>query len=168
MSMKLIYGVLIILALAGSSVIVAGQAGFLTGKVPQNLGVVDGKLGPPSATPNSVTSQADLYPEHPQHIYSKIAPLTYMGDPDDAMQKLAAVLARSEGTVVVKNEAGYIYAQSTTALMRYTDDLEFWLDRDHNAIQVRSASRIGKSDLGKNRKRIESIRESFNIALAAR
>lgn len=166
--MKFIYGILIILAVAGLSLIVAGQTGFLIGQVPQNLGVVDGKLSPPSATPNSVTSQADLYPEHPQKNYSKIAPLTYMGDADEAMQTLAAVLASSEGTVVVKNEAGYIYAQSTTALLRFTDDLEFWLDRANNAIQVRSASRIGKSDLGKNRKRIESIRESFNRALTAR
>lgn len=166
--MKFIYGILIILAVAGLSLIVAGQTGFLIGQVPQSLGVVDGKLSPPSATPNSVTSQADLYPEHPQKNYSKIAPLTYMGDADEAMQKLAAVLASSEGTVVVKNEAGYIYAQSTTALLRFTDDLEFWLDRANNAIQVRSASRIGKSDLGKNRKRIESIRESFNRALTAR
>ena len=103
-----------------------------------------------------------------QKNYSKIAPIAYTGDPNEAMQKLAAVLATSEGTVVVKNEAGYIYAQSTTALMRYTDDLEFWLDGANNTIQVRSASRIGKSDLGKNRKRIESIRESFNRALAER
>lgn len=166
--MKFIYGALIILALVGLGLIVAGQAGFLSGNVPQNLGVVDGKLSPPSATPNSVTSQADLYPAHPQRDYSKIAPLTYTGDADEAMKKLADVLARSEGTVVVKNEAGYIYAQSTTALMRYTDDLEFWLDRANTTIQVRSASRIGKSDLGKNRKRIESIRESFNRALTAR
>jgi len=166
--MKFIYGILILLALAGVSLIVAGQAGFLSGKVPQNLGVVNGKLNPPSATPNSVTSQADLYPEHPQKDDSKIAPLTYTGDADEAMKKLADVLVRSEGTVVVKNEAGYIYAQSTTAMMRYTDDLEFWLDRANNTIQVRSASRIGKSDLGKNRKRIESIRESFNRALTAR
>ena len=166
--MKFIYGILILLALAGVSLIVAGQAGFLSGQVPQNLGVVDGKLSHPSATPNSVTSQADLYPEHPQKDASKIAPLTYTGDANEAMKKLADVLARSEGTVVVKNEAGYIYAQSTTAMLRFTDDLEFWLDRANNTIQIRSASRIGKSDLGKNRKRIESIRESFNRALTAR
>lgn len=166
--MKFVYGILIIVALASLGLIAAGQAGFLAGKVPRNLGVVDGKLSPPSATPNSVSSQADMYPEHPQKAYSKIAPFTYAGDGDAAMQKLAVVLALSEGTVVVKNETDYLYAQSTTALMRYTDDLEFWLDRANNVIQVRSASRIGKSDLGKNRQRIESIRESFNRALAAR
>ena len=165
--MKFVYGILIIVALTGLGLIAAGQAGFLAGKAPQNLGVVDGRLRPPSATPNSVTSQADMYPEHPQKAYSQIAPFTYAGDGDAAMQKLAVVLAQSERTVVVKNETGYLYAQSTTALMRYTDDLEFWLDRANNVIQVRSASRIGKSDLGKNRQRIESIRESFNRALAA-
>ena len=165
--MKFVYGVIVIFTLASLCLVLAGQAGFLVGTVPQNLGVVDGKLSPPSATPNSVTSQAGMYPEHAQREYSKIAPFTYSGDADKVMPKLATVLARSEGTVVVKNEPNYIYAQSSTALMRYTDDLEFWLDRPNNAIQLRSASRIGSSDLGKNRKRIESIRASFNQALAA-
>lgn len=162
--MKFIYGLLGFLTLGSLILVVAGQAGFLRGELPKTLGVVDGKLSPPSATPNSVTSQADLYPGHAQKDYSMIAPLTYSGDGEQAMGKLAAVLASHEGTVVVKNDAGYIYAQSTTTVMRYTDDLEFWLDRATRVIQVRSASRIGKSDLGKNRARVESIRARFNLA----
>ena len=82
--MKFVYGILIIVALTGLGLIAAGQAGFLAGKAPQNLGVVDGRLRPPSATPNSVTSQADMYPEHPQKAYSQIAPFTYAGDGDAA------------------------------------------------------------------------------------
>jgi uncharacterized protein (DUF1499 family) len=165
--MKFIYAILSILLLAGLGLLAAGQAGMLEGKAPQNLGVVDGKLRPPSDTPNSVSSQADLYPDHPQKDYARIAPFTFSGDGQQAMQVLAGVLAGMTDTRVVKQEADYIYAQSTTALMRYTDDLEFWLDSTNNVIQVRSASRLGKKDLGKNRERMESIRELFGKALAA-
>ncbi len=165
--MKFIYAILSILLLAGLGLLAAGQAGMLAGQAPQNLGVVDGKLRPPSETSNSVSSQADLYPEHPQKDYASIAPLSFTGDGQRAMQTLASVLAGMSDTHVVKNQAGYIYAQSTTALMRYTDDLEFWLDSANHVIQVRSASRLGKKDLGKNRQRMENIRELFDKALAA-
>ena len=46
----------------------------------------------------------------------------------------------------------------------FVDDSEFLLDRERLVIQVRSASRLGYSDLGKNRSRIEEIREQFNKA----
>lgn len=165
--MKFIYALLSILLLAGLGLLGAGQAGMLEGKAPANLGLVDGKLRPPSDTPNSVSSQADLYPDHPQHDYARIAPLTFSGDGQQAMQTLARVLSGMDETRVVKQEAGYIYAQSTTAWLRFTDDLEFWLDPVNNVIQLRSASRLGKKDLGKNRQRIESIRALFGKALAA-
>ena len=55
--------------------IAAGQLGLLQGTTPTDLGVRDGKLKPPSMTENSVTSQAALYPDHPQPKYADIAPL---------------------------------------------------------------------------------------------
>jgi uncharacterized protein (DUF1499 family) len=67
-----------------------------------------------------------------------------------------------EGGKVVKKAPGYIYAQFTTRLMKYVDDVEFWYDPSSKVIQVRSASRLGSSDLGVNRKRIETIRQKFN------
>jgi hypothetical protein len=60
---------------------VAGQLGLLRGRPPATLGVRDGRLAPPSKTPNSVSSQASLYPDHPQHDYAGIAPLAYTGVP---------------------------------------------------------------------------------------
>ena len=165
--MKFIYALLSIVLLAALGLLGAGQAGMLEGKPPQNLGVVDGKLLPPSATPNSVSSQADLYPDHPQKDYAQIAPFSFTGDGQQAMQTLAQVLTAMADTRVVKQEADYLYAQSTTAWLRFTDDLEFWLDPLSNQIQVRSASRLGRKDFGKNRARVESIREAFGKALAA-
>ena len=53
----------------------------------------------------------------------------------------------------------YLYAEFATPLMGFVDDVEFYCDG--KVIQVRSASRLGYSDLGVNRKRIEEIRAAF-------
>lgn len=155
------YFTLLVLALT-AGLVLAGQLGFLSGTVPQDLGVTDGRFKPPSRTPNSVSSQASLYPEHPQRNYASIAPLAYTGDGDAAMARLAILLQKSERTVVVTQESGYIYAQCTSTLLKFTDDIEFWLDRPNSVIQVRSASRLGKKDFGVNRTRVESIRVQFS------
>ena len=55
----------------------------------------------------------------------------------------------------------YLHAVATTRIMRFKDDLEFLLDRDAGTIGVRSASRVGYSDLGANRDRVESLRQTL-------
>lgn len=142
--------------------LLAGQLGLFQGSPPPDLGVKDGRLRPPASTPNSVSSQTAFYPSHPQAQYAAIAPLDYQGDARASMVKLVQVLQAQPGTVIVSQTDDYLYAQSTTSLLRFTDDLEFWLDTRRHTIQVRSASRIGRHDLGVNRQRIETIREQFN------
>ena len=66
------------------------------------------------------------------------------------------------GVAIVKEEPGYLYAQCTTRLMKYVDDLEFWADPAAGVLQVRSASRVGRSDLGVNRARVEAIRARYS------
>jgi uncharacterized protein (DUF1499 family) len=147
-----------VLALAG---IGAGRLSLLQGHAPNDLGVRDGRLKPPSTTPNSVSSQAALYPDNPRHAEAQIAPLHYRGDPAAAMARLKALVEATAGAQVVKSEPSYLYATYTTPLMHYVDDVEFWLDPAEGTIQVRSASRIGKGDLGANRARIEELRARF-------
>ena len=146
---------LVVVALA------AGQLGFLQGTPPADLGVRDGKLKPPSMTENSVASQAALYPDHPQRKYADIAPLALKGDGPATLAKIKAIVEGMEGAKVVKSEPGYLYAQFTTRLMKYLDDVEFWFDPAANVIQVRSASRVGRGDLGVNRRRIEAVRAAL-------
>lgn len=157
---KWILIVIVVLVVGG---IAAGQFGLLKGTPPIDIGVREGRLKGPSATDNSVTSQAALYPDHPQRAYATIAPLALNGDGPATMAKIKVIVQATAGVAVVKSEPAYLYAQYTTPLMKYVDDVEFWFDPANNVVQVRSASRIGKSDLGANRKRIEAVR----VALAA-
>jgi len=141
--------------------VAAGQLGFLQGTAPADLGVRDGKLKPPSMTENSVTSQAALYPDHPQRKYADIAPLPLKGDGPATLARIKAIVESMDGAKVIKSEPDYLYAQFTTKLMKYVDDVEFWYDPSAKAIQVRSASRVGRGDMGVNRKRIEAVRSAL-------
>ena len=155
---------LLLAAVLTAVLILAGQFGLLQGKAPTNLGASDGKLKPPSKTENSVSSQASLYPDHPMRAYADIAPISFTGDAAIAWVKLQTAVAALPRTSVVTTSDDYLYVRCTTLLLRFTDDVEFVLDTPNNVIHVRSASRLGRKDLGVNRKRIEAIRASFNAA----
>jgi uncharacterized protein (DUF1499 family) len=152
---------LIVAVVLAVLVLLAGQAGLLAGRAPDNLGLRDGRLKPPSKTPNSVSSQADLWPEHPQREYARIAPLAFGGDGAAAMARLKRVVEAMPGARLIEARDDYLYAQFTTRLMKYTDDAEFVLDRAAGVIHLRSASRLGRKDFGVNRARIEAIRARF-------
>ena len=143
--------------------LVSGQLGFWAGTAPNNLGVHQRKLLPPAVSPNSISSQADLYPDHPQRQTAAIAPIAYTGDQAVAMEKLMQTLRATPGVKVINSQADYVYAQASTRLMKFTDDLEFWFDPEKSLIHLRSASRLGYSDFGANRARMEDIRTRFNL-----
>jgi uncharacterized protein (DUF1499 family) len=159
--MRYIILFLLAVAIVALALLIAGQMGMLIGKAPQDLGVKDGKLKRPSRTENSVSSQADLWPDHPQQKYASIAPLKASGDGSAEMKKIAEALQAMPRTVIVKQEPRYIYAQSTTSLLKFTDDIEFALDASKGIIDVRSASRLGQKDFGVNRARVEAIRKAI-------
>ena len=162
--MLILKWVLILLAALVVGAIGAGQAGLFRSTAPTDLGVHDGRLKPPSDTDNSVTSQAALYPGHPQRQYAAIAPLSLRGDGPATLAKIKTVVEDMDGARVVKSEPGYLYAQYTTRLMKFVDDVEFWVDPAAQLVQVRSASRVGKGDMGVNRKRIEAVRAGLAAA----
>jgi uncharacterized protein (DUF1499 family) len=152
------------LALAVVAVLLAARFGAFAGRMPDNLGVRDGKLKPPSRTPNSVSSQADLWPDAPQKDYARIAPLPLSGDAKASIARIAAVVEDLPGARIVEQRDDYLYTQFTTALMRYVDDVEFWVDPAAGVVQVRSASRLGSKDFGVNRARVELIRARLAAA----
>lgn len=141
---------------------VATQFGALHGNRPADLGVQDGRLKPPSQTRNSVSSQADMHPAHPQQVYARIEPLPLKpGDAAASMSALRAVLAQTPGVTVITERPDYVYAEAETRWMKFVDDVEFWVNPTKGVIDVRSASRLGREDFGANRTRIDSIRARY-------
>ena len=65
---------------------------------------------------------------------------------------------------IVTREPDYIYVEFTSRLFRFVDDVEFLFDDTAGVIHFRSASRAGRSDLGANRRRMESIRAAFQAS----
>ena len=128
--------------------------GLFSGTWPDNLGVHDGRLAPPKRTPNNVNSQIDKRADARHYI----EPLRYSGDARKAWAALRNVIDGMPRARVVKAEPNYLYAEFSSKLMGYIDDTEFYLDEKARVIHVRSASRLGRSDFGVNRERIESIR----------
>lgn len=123
------------------------------GERPNNLGVRGGMLSACPSSPNCVSSQAS----DERH---RIAPLEFNGDPDAAFARLKQILVRRNDTAVIDESPGYLRVELRTTF--FVDDGEFLLDRDGRIIHVRSASRLGYSDLGKNRSRLEDIRREFS------
>ena len=152
------------IALAVVVVLIAARLGVFSGRPPTELGVRDGRLKPPSRTPNSVTSQADLWPDAPLRDDARIAPLPMAGDARASIARIAAVVEDLPGAEVVEQRDDYLYARFTTAMLRFVDDVEFWVDPVAGVVQVRSASRVGRKDFGVNRARIEQIRQRLAAA----
>lgn len=159
--MLIVKSIVVVLVLVALAAVAAGQAGLLQGRAPANVGVRDGRLLPPSRTPNSVSSQAALYPDNPQRAYADVAPLKLQGSGAQTIARIRSIVEQMPGAEVVKSAPDYLYVRFTTRIMKFVDDAEFWYDPSAQAIQVRSASRLGSKDFGVNRSRIEQIRHSL-------
>jgi uncharacterized protein (DUF1499 family) len=105
-------------------------------------------------TPNCVSSQ-DVDTRH------HIEPLRYTGDMTTAKTRLLEVVEGFRRTRIIEDTGPYIHASFMSWLFRFTDDVEFRFDDAEKLIHMRSASRVGYSDLGVNRRRCEAIRKAF-------
>jgi uncharacterized protein (DUF1499 family) len=90
-----------------------------------------------------------------------IAAISYTTDLPAAMAQLVKVINALPRTKIVTQTENYLYVEFTSAFWRFRDDVEFSLDDAAKKINFRSASRLGRSDLGVNRKRMEAIRTQF-------
>ncbi|KAA3603960.1 MAG: DUF1499 domain-containing protein [Calditrichaeota bacterium] len=119
---------------------------------PEKLGIVDGKFFPCPDFPNCVSSQ-ETDEEH------KIEPIKF--ENENPISQLEKVISSFPKTTILTKTENYIYAEFQTFLMNYIDDVEFYIDFENKLIHVKSFSRLGKSDLGANRKRVEEIKNKF-------
>lgn len=129
---------------------------MFAGKRPDNIGIqASGQLATCPSTPNCVNSQS-------QDATQKIEPFSYSSTPTQAMAELKSAIQSMERTTIITETENYIYAEFKSKLMGFVDDVEFLLVPEAKVIHVRSASRLGESDLGVNRNRIETIRAKLN------
>jgi uncharacterized protein (DUF1499 family) len=121
------------------------------------LGIAGGQLAACPNKPNCVSSEAAASDK--QH---HIEALTYSGEPAQARERLDLAIAGMKRAQTVVREANYWRTEFTSALWRFVDDVEFLFDDNARRIDIRSASRVGYSDLGVNRRRMEEIRGRFS------
>lgn len=146
-----------IVAATGLSLVVLLAIGIsinMFSSKPDGLGVTNGNLAPCPDSPNCVSTQA-TDAEH------SIEPIAFAGTTTEAMAAIKAALQTLPRTEIKTETDNYLHAESTSLIMRYVDDVEFYFDVDAQLIHFRSASRIGHSDLGVNRKRMETFRQAF-------
>lgn len=123
------------------------------GVSPTNIGVNNGKLAICPNTPNCVNSQAIA--GDTEHA---IQPIQISGEMPQRIADLKLAIRSMPRSTIIKETNNYLYVEFASKLMGFVDDVEFYFDNDGKLIQVRSASRLGESDLGANRQRIEEIR----------
>ncbi|MEM1080820.1 MAG: DUF1499 domain-containing protein [Pseudomonadota bacterium] len=114
------------------------------------------------SSPNCVSSSS---PTDDSHF---IEPIQLQDDLDLAWATLLKRLDSDASFTVSESNERYIRAVATTKILRFKDDVEFLLNRDAGTIELRSASRVGYSDMGKNRARMEAIRSALIEAGVAR
>lgn len=129
--------------------------GACAGHRPADLGPRDGRLAPCPDSPNCVSSQA----EDPER---RVAPFTYRGDGVRALARLRQLIENQPRTTLVSSETDYLHAEFRSRWLGFVDDLELLIDPERRVIHVRSASRLGYSDLGVNRRRVDHLRQHWS------
>lgn len=119
-------------------------------------GRVDGRLPPCPDSPNCVCSE---YPADSAH---HVEPLRLPADlpPAAALDRLGDQV-RALGGAVTTVQQDYLAASFRSRLFGFVDDLQLRLDAQEGVVHVRSASRVGRSDLGVNRQRVEALRQRW-------
>ncbi len=117
----------------------------------------EGSLQPCKRPSNCVSSQA------PADSEGHIAAFEVGAEGPEALEKVLSALPRAGAHRIVQRDDHYVHTVFTTPLMGYRDDLELLVDTNQpGQVQVRSASRIGRKDFGKNRQRVELIRQGLS------
>jgi len=126
---------------------------------PVRLGMTMGRLRPCPDRPNCVNSE-----ETGNGAVTR--PLAFEGIPSSAWAAAKRSIEELGGTVQI-DEEGYLWATFSSKVFRFVDDLELRLDAAQGVIHIRSAARVGYSDLGVNRKRVDDLREGFRRRMDA-
>lgn len=120
-----------------------------SGAVPTNLGIQQEQLAPCPSSPNCVSS----FEKDERHT---IPPLK------GQLSQLPRVLEQMKRNRIITQTERYLHVEFKSAVMGFVDDVEFFQPEGKTKIEVRSAARLGYSDFGVNRKRMETFRSLLN------
>jgi len=123
-------------------------------KIENQIGITDGKLAPCPKSPNCVSTQVS----DKKHI---IKPLKYNSTLKEAKLNILDIIESLKRTKIINETENYIHVEFRTRTFKFVDDVEFYFDDTEKIIHFRSASRVGWSDMGVNRKRMEKIRKLY-------
>ena len=115
----------------------------------------ENRIPPCPSSPNCVSSASGTDTKH------FVQPMTYAGPLENARTHLLAIIEAMPRTRIIRNDSHYLHVECASRIFRFIDDLEFWFESGIPLIHVRSASRVGYSDLGVNRTRVETIRSQL-------
>ena len=115
-----------------------------------NIGVHDSKLSPCPARPNCVSSDSEVA-DHQVEPYRLAVPVA------EGWQLARTLVAELPRTTIITQGPDYLHAECRSEVFGFVDDLELHLRPDNKIIAVRSAARLGYSDLGVNHKRVEEL-----------
>jgi len=149
MKMLLYIGIVFVIGLV---IIFVGLS--MTSRKQPELGLHQGRLLACPTTPNCVCSE---WPSKNAFI----EPIHYSIAHADAWSGIKQAIVESGGLITLE-DGHYLHARFVTPILRFVDDVELRIDMDAHLIHLRSASRVGHSDMGLNRKRLERIRTAFN------
>jgi len=129
-----------------------------TGTRPLTIGLKSQKLTPCPITPNCINSFSD-----PSDTIHYREPVKYTKPQNEAMMILKKRILDYPRTNIITENPDYIYAEFTSFLFRFVDDVEFYFDEKNKTLHFRSASRLGSGDLGVNRKRVDALLLDLDI-----
>ena len=119
-------------------------------KPPDNPGRDKGILSPCPDAPNCVSTKSG----DSRHA---MAPLPFVGTKEQSRNRIIKIISDMKGAKIIESGESYIYSQFRTRLLRFVDDVEFFLDDAARKVHFRSASRVGYYDFGLNRRRMNEI-----------
>lgn len=114
------------------------------------------KLAPCPDSPNCVSTMADTNDD-----VHYMPPIPFTQSAVEAKSRLLTIIRDLPRTTVVEEGTNYLHVEVRSLIFRFVDDVKFIIDEEERVIHFRSAARLGYSDLGVNRKRMQTITEKF-------
>lgn len=126
---------------------------------PSRLSTDGNTLAPCPATPNCVSTEST-------DASQRMEPIPFTDSPSLAQARAAAALLAEPRSTVVSQQPGYIHGECRSLLFRFVDDVEIVVDASTHVFRFRSASRVGRSDMGVNRRRMTRMTDRLRTTVS--